>query len=131
MLAPTTLRGLAQARLQEAQVLLANGHPDSARYLGGYAVELALKARICDTLNWADFPETPGEFKNFQSLRTHDLNILLLFSGQKPFILGNHAADWQAVFAWNPEERYRPSGSVPPGKAQTFLAAVANLLLVL
>lgn len=131
MLTPATLRDLAQARLQEAEVLLAQGHPASAHYLGGYAVELTLKACVCDSLNWADFPETPGEFKNLSNFRTHDLNLLLLLSGRKPFILSNHAVEWREVFAWNPEERYRPTGSVLTEDARGFLNAVARLLSVL
>jgi len=42
---------------------------------------LALKARICRTLKWRDFPQSGREFDDFRSLRTHDLEILLKFSG--------------------------------------------------
>jgi len=34
---------------------------DGATYLCGYAVEVALKFRICLTLNWPEFPSTGGE----------------------------------------------------------------------
>lgn len=37
---------LAELRLEEARVLLDQGKWDGAYYLAGYAVELALKARI-------------------------------------------------------------------------------------
>ncbi|OQY56397.1 MAG: hypothetical protein DRR08_31475 [Candidatus Parabeggiatoa sp. nov. 2] len=58
----TELRTLARARLKEAQILFLAKRYDAATYLGGYAVELALKARICKTLGWTNFPETNKEF---------------------------------------------------------------------
>jgi hypothetical protein len=56
------LKRLAADRLKDAQSLLKAKRYNGAIYLCGYAVELALKARICQTLKWADFPETAGEF---------------------------------------------------------------------
>jgi HEPN domain-containing protein len=47
---------MAQARLEDAEALLQSGRYDSAVYLCGYAVELALKARICLNLNWNEYP---------------------------------------------------------------------------
>ena len=44
------LRKIAKARLKDAEALLAAHRYDGAIYLCGYAVELALKARICQTL---------------------------------------------------------------------------------
>jgi HEPN domain-containing protein len=56
------LRTLARARLKEAQILFEAKRYDAATYLCGYAVELALKARICQTLKYTHFPETNKEF---------------------------------------------------------------------
>jgi len=42
---------LAQARLDDAQALLAANRYDGATYLCGYAVEMALKARTCRVLS--------------------------------------------------------------------------------
>jgi hypothetical protein len=39
---------LADLRIQEAQGLLGLGHTAGTYYLGGYAVECALKACICE-----------------------------------------------------------------------------------
>jgi HEPN domain-containing protein len=58
----TELRTLARARLKDAQTLFVAKRYDAATYLCGYAVELALKARICKTLKWTGFPETNKEF---------------------------------------------------------------------
>jgi HEPN domain-containing protein len=40
---------IARARLKDAKSLLAAGSFDGATYVCGYAVELALKAQICQT----------------------------------------------------------------------------------
>jgi hypothetical protein len=58
----TELRTLARARLKDAQTLLTTKRYDAATYVCGYAVEMALKARICQTLGWTDFPQTNKEF---------------------------------------------------------------------
>lgn len=46
MLTKQTLKKLAMARVEEAQLLLNNHRDSSAYYLAGYAVEMALKAYI-------------------------------------------------------------------------------------
>jgi hypothetical protein len=45
------LHRIAQARLEDAEALFRSGRYDGAIYIGGYAIEMALKARICETLN--------------------------------------------------------------------------------
>jgi HEPN domain-containing protein len=62
MIKRTELRKLARARLKDAQLLFAVKRYDAATYLSGYAIEMALKARICQTLKWTYFPETNKEF---------------------------------------------------------------------
>jgi hypothetical protein len=75
------LLNIAEERLKDAEALLAAERYDGAIYLGGYVVELALKSCICRILNWKGFPQTRGEFQNFQSFKTHDLDVLLSLSG--------------------------------------------------
>jgi hypothetical protein len=75
MISTQDLRRIARARLQDAQVLLTGQRFDGALHLSGYAVELALKARICRTFKWREFPQSGREFEDFKSLRTHDLEI--------------------------------------------------------
>ena len=65
---------------------------DGAFYLCGYSVELALKARICRTLKWSGFPQTGQEFQGLQSVKTHDLEVLLRFSGIEDRIKRKHLA---------------------------------------
>ena len=49
-----------------------------AVYLGGYAVEAALKARICRVLDFEEYPDF-GEFRRLYA--SHDLDQLLKLSG--------------------------------------------------
>ena len=49
MISIADLRAIAVARLDDAKALSANGRADGAAYVCGYAIELALKARICAT----------------------------------------------------------------------------------
>ena len=68
MILRTELRKLVRARLKDAEVLCANRRYAGAVYLCGYAVELALKERICKTLGWQGFPETGQEMQGYRSL---------------------------------------------------------------
>jgi hypothetical protein len=97
MISKSELRSIAKARLRDAQVLLRARRFDGAFYLGGYAVEIALKARICRTLKWQGFPDVNAEFQGLQSLKTHDLEILLRLSGAEPKIKAKFLAEWSAV----------------------------------
>ncbi len=98
-------------RLREAKTLLNSSQFDGAIYLCGYAIELSLKAKICETLHWNEFPFTTNEFKAYQTFRTHDLDILLHLSGIESVIRGSYLSEWSIVSAWNPEDRYRMTGA--------------------
>jgi len=131
MIDTATLRVIANGRLDDARHLLQAGRFDGAVYLCGYAVELALKARICDTLGWPGFPETSKEFQGYQSLKTHSLEILLSFTAQEQNIKANYSTDWWTVANWDPESRYTPLGTVPQGEAQDMINSATTLLGVL
>jgi hypothetical protein len=125
------LRSVARARLQDAQILLRANRFDGAFYLGGYAVEVALKARICRTLKWSGFPDKSSEFQGLQSLKTHDLEILLRLSGVEPKVKATYLAEWSALLNWNPEKRYEPVGRVTSQQAADMVTAARRLLEVL
>ncbi|MDQ2799884.1 MAG: HEPN domain-containing protein [Armatimonadota bacterium] len=118
--------------MRAARILRRSRAYDSAVYLCGYAVEIALKARICQTLKWSGFPETGPEFRTKQSLRTHDLDALLEFTGLQTRIQQPPLnADWSTVKLWNPEQRYRPVGTKTAGDADDMIAAARTLLDIL
>lgn len=131
MIPTKALRLIARARLRDAQVLLRAGRFDGAFYLSGYAVELALKARICRTLKWPGFPETGQDSKGLQSVRTHDLEILLRFTGVEWRVKAKHLAEWSVVLDWNPDKRYRVIGQSTPQQAADMITSVKRLLEVL
>jgi HEPN domain-containing protein len=128
MILRADLRRLARARLQDARVLYRGGRYDGAVYLCGYAVEMALKERMCRTLGWPDFPSTDAEFKNLTNLRTHNFDVLLRLSGTEARIRTRHVLSWSRVASWAPDLRYRPVGSVTAVQARDMIAAVATLL---
>jgi hypothetical protein len=128
MLTAADLRTIAQARIDDANVLFTSSRFDGAGYICGYAIELALKARICDTLNWPGYPANSNEFKNLQSFKTHNLDVLLSLSGREQTIKQNNFADWSIVCAWNPEARYSTIGAITSADAMAFIASTNTLL---
>jgi HEPN domain-containing protein len=131
MIETKDLRMIARARLRDAQVLLKAKRFDGAFYLSGYAVELALKARICRTLKWREFPQSGREFEDFKSLRTHDLEVLVKFSGFAERVTARALTEWSLVAKWNPEKRYQAIGMLKPLEAAEMVKYVERLLEIL
>jgi hypothetical protein len=128
MITRAELRQLAKTRLKESKTLFNAKQYDTATYLCGYAVELALKARICKTLKWSEFPPNGKEFKCFHSFKTHDLEVLLILSGIGEKIIGHYPTEWSIVSRWNPENRYKILGSETKQTALDMINAVEELL---
>ncbi len=131
MISVAELDRIAQARLGDAKALLAAGRHDGATYLCGYAVEVALKARICRTLNWPEFPSTGSEFQAYRSFHTHELDVLLRLSGQEARVKQQHFTDWNTVAMWKPESRYNVVGTAQKSDAEAMIRAAEQLLKVL
>ncbi|MYC29089.1 MAG: HEPN domain-containing protein [Chloroflexi bacterium] len=131
MIAVTELRQMANARLEDARALRNAERYDASMYLCGYAVELALKARICETLNWGEFPEKSGEFRNYQSLQTHNLDVLLDFTGIQGRVNAVYAETWKYLKDWGPNWRYLPVDSADEHTCLEMLDAVEILLEVI
>ncbi|MBV8543100.1 MAG: hypothetical protein JO093_10270 [Acidobacteria bacterium] len=131
MISINQLRAISAARLQDAIVLLANDRLDSAAYLCGYAVELALKARICMTLNWDGFPQTRSEFEGFSSFKTHRLDVLLILSGEEQRIKEEQFNEWSAIVTWDPEARYKAVGHFARDQVEVMVASVRLLVEVI
>lgn len=122
---PEEIRKLAKQRLQEAKILYENGMCDGAFYLAGYSVELTLKAKICERLGIPNlFDETNADAKSIKgigeirkTLKTHNLFILLIFSGLKVKFDDEKAtnkdlakANSLLFNAWDENARYKPCG---------------------
>src|SRR3972149_3194134 len=111
MISGAELDDIAPARIEDATALLTAGRFDGPTYLGGCAVEVALKARICRTLNWTEFPSTGSEFQAYRSFQTHELDVLLGLSGRGARVKQNHFPLWNAVAVWKAESRYNVVGT--------------------
>jgi len=133
MISRLDLLASAEERLKDAETLYRGGRFDGTVYLSGYAIELALKARICKTLKWQSFPESSNEFRDYQSFKIHKLEILLRLSGIENKIIKSqrYEAYWQVVATWNPELRYKPASSVTELEAANMLKATKILLKAL
>lgn len=128
MISTAELATTARARLIDAEVLSAAGRYDSAIYLCGYAVELQLKAAICRTIGWADFPSSSREFEKLRSFKTHDLTALLHLTNREQEVINRYWNEWEEVETWNPELRYNPPGTVDESKAHRMLAAATTIV---
>ena len=124
-------RKTARSYLRAAGVLHRSKNYDAAAYLCGYAVEIVLKARICQTLRWKSFPATAGEFQKFRSLQTHDLEALIQLSGVENRIKPALAVYWSTVEKWRPEQRYDSVGTQTAASVQTMIEAAKQILKVL
>ncbi|MEW6126631.1 MAG: HEPN domain-containing protein [Acidobacteriota bacterium] len=125
------LKKIAKGRLLDADALFQSGRYDGAIYLCGYAVEIALKARICRILKWTGYPSTRKEFEGYQSFRTHDLDILLHLSGAESNIKTKYFAEWSVVATWKSDMRYRPIGSATAQDAMDMLKSAKTIVVAL
>src|SRR5580698_11032149 len=91
-----TLKYLIADRLKDAGVLISRRRYPASVYIAGYAIEIALKYKICRSLQfWQRFPETKQEFSNYLpvlkqhnagsliqlgDIRHHNLDKLLVYS---------------------------------------------------
>lgn len=126
------LRSTSREHLRAATILRRSRAYDSAVYLCWYAVEIALKVRICRTLKWQGFPESKKEFEGKLSLKVHDLNALLDFTSiQARFQQMPLRGAWETVQAWNPEQRYRQGGIRTAAEADDMISATRDLLKAL
>lgn len=128
MITVAELRRVARARLTDAKALCKAKRYDGATYLAGYAVEVALKARICKSLGWKDFPETTREFEGLLTFKTHKLPLLLRLSGREQIVKRKVFVEWSAVASWDPETRYRAVGTSSKNEAELMIASAEAIL---
>jgi HEPN domain-containing protein len=117
------LQQLARLRLREAEALYNAGLYDGSVYLAGYAVELALKARICRLLDLINYPLELG-----QAFKIHDLEQLKKLAGltaQVDPIRNKDLFDnWSKAVVWDPEQRYEAPGRYNAGTAKMVLDSI-------
>lgn len=135
MLTVEQLREIARERIRDAEALFKAERYDGSIYICGYAVEIALKARICRTLRWPEYPQTNRDWnqnKKFNQFKTHSLSFLLSFTGREDQIKTRHRAEWDLIDVWDPNSRYKPtsvSGRETKSAAQAKLRADARQMI--
>lgn len=101
------LKRLAKARLDDAIILYKQQRYEGAIYLCGYAVELALKYKICQRLGWNKY--LPAKFDNDRTFYTHKLEDLKFLSGMQDIFDDQNTplwAYWSTMTSWNEQLRY-------------------------
>ena len=131
MITRSDMRKTAREYLQSAELLQASRKYDVAIYLCGYAVEIALKDRICRTLKWPSFPATSGEFSSYRSFQTHNLETLLHLTAIEGRLKAAIGLDWSIVTNWTPEQRYDPRGMNSVDDADKMISATKSVLKVI
>jgi hypothetical protein len=121
----TVLQAVAQAKLDDARLLLQNGRFSNAYYLAGYAIEIGLKACIAKQISADTIPD-----KNFvNAIFQHGLKGLVSVAGLSTALKEKEtndpifATNWGLVAGWTPEVRY---DTVDNYTAQLMLQAVAD-----
>lgn len=123
------LKQLAELRLREAEILFDQGMYDGSAYLSGYAVELALKAVICNKLKIARYPSAKQHKGAFA---IHDFDALLFLAGlssEMSVATADEAVltNWSVATEWGPERRYSPPGAYERVSALALLDAIRDV----
>jgi hypothetical protein len=119
------LQRVAQAKIDDAILLLTQGRASNAYYLAGYSIEIGLKACITRQIS----ADTIPELSFIKSIYDHDLQRLIRVAGlsaqlkQAQDADRDFAANWAIVFEWSPEDRYALTDLA---SAQVMIAAVAD-----
>jgi HEPN domain-containing protein len=117
---------LADVRIDEASVLLAQGKYNGAYYLAGYAVECGLKACIARLTSQDDYPPKPKFIHDYYS---HEIDKLVKTAGLTAQRDADIAADpvldanWDIVKDWTEESRYERKTQA---QAQQLIAAITD-----
>ena len=120
------LRELVEIRIREAQALASVGLPCGAYYLAGYAVELALKVRIAESVGRCEFPNASLAHAAYR----HDLKKLLHVAGlfeeymQAERTIEGFSERWETVLRWSETSRYNESVSL--SDAICLIEAISN-----
>lgn len=119
------LQANAQAKLDDAIILLQHKKFSNAYYLAGYAVEIGLKACIAAQMTTGTIPEKSFFKKFFDHLLPGLIGLAGLASQleEQKDKDSAFAANWAIVSEWSPEARYEASD---PISAQTLIDAISD-----
>ncbi len=135
-------KSLITNKIKDSKALKINRRFQSSLYMAGYAVELALKYKICNTLNFNQgFPETKTELSTYlniiispqpfsiklSDIKNHDLNKLLFYSGVELKIRASYLQEWNVISQWNPEDRYKKVRVIET-QAANFIKAATKII---
>jgi hypothetical protein len=107
-------------------LLSAQGKPDGAYYLAGYAVECSLKACIAKLTNQYDFAPKPKSIHDYYS---HEIEKLVKTAGLTAQRDADAAADpemeanWLVIKDWSEESRYERKTNA---QAQQLISAITD-----
>jgi hypothetical protein len=120
------IKNIALNKLLEARALYEAGYYDGAFYLGGYCIELALKARICKNLDIDNLFDS----KYLRFFKVHDFDTLLMFSGLGERFERAKATNidlyqnWSYICVWKEDCRYATVGNKTQIEVLQFLNAI-------
>ncbi len=123
------LKMISKTRFREVEVLYRHRLYDGAKYLSGYVIETALKARVCRILN-SNYPET-GEIS--KSFLTHKFDTLVKLGGLQKTLDSelnsnvNFKTNWSLVTSWTEEFRYKPIGTSSQRDVEDIISALLDI----
>lgn len=132
MLTREDLHKISINRLAEAKILHEKGQYDGAKYLLGYTLETALKARICKILD-SNYPDKGELTKVFF---THKFDILIVLAGLERQLVEKRDTDptfddnWSLITgcssAWREDLRYERIGTALKEDIEVLFSALED-----
>jgi hypothetical protein len=119
------LQAFAQAKIDDATLLLANRRFSNAYFLAGYAVELGLKACIAAQISAETLPDTAF----IKGILSHGFPQLIGLAGLAGALKNeqdrdaNFATNWAIAAQWGPDARYQ---AFDPMSAQLLVLAISD-----
>jgi hypothetical protein len=119
------LQAQAQAKLDDAILLLKHERYSNAYYIAGYAIEFGLKACIAVLIE----AETIPNKAILKGIMSHQLMGLVALAGLGQTLKDelnndpNFAANWAIVLEWEPDARYQ---QIDPASARLLISAIAD-----
>ncbi|WP_371345522.1 hypothetical protein [Ancylobacter sp. IITR112] len=122
----TDLQGYAQAKIDDACLLLQHQRWSNAYYLAGYGVELALKACIAKQIA----AETIPDKSILRDVLSHQYMNLIGLAGlrdelkRKQDSNSHFAANWGIANEWSPDSRYRSCSAI---ESQLLIESITDI----